>query len=68
MANRAVDTVSINLTELWSIEDVSAFLRVPIGTLYQWRYRRIGPRAFKVGRHLRYDPADVRAWVARQAA
>ncbi|MET8350915.1 helix-turn-helix domain-containing protein [Micromonospora sp. NPDC005206] len=54
--------------DLWSIEDVSAFLRVPVGTLYQWRYRRTGPRAFKVGRHLRYDPADVRSWLSGQAA
>ncbi len=56
------------LAELWSVEEVSAFLRVPVGTLYQWRYRRIGPRAFKVGRRLRYDPADVRAWLAEQVA
>ena len=55
-------------TALWSIEEVSAFLRVPVGTLYQWRYRRTGPRAFKVGRHLRYDPADVRSWLSGQAA
>jgi predicted DNA-binding transcriptional regulator AlpA len=55
-------------TELWSIEDVSEFLRVPVGTLYQWRYRRTGPPAFKVGRHLRYDPANVRAWLAGQVA
>ncbi|MEU7923502.1 helix-turn-helix transcriptional regulator [Micromonospora zamorensis] len=56
------------MDDLWSIEDVSTFLRVPVGTLYQWRYRRTGPRAFKVGRHLRYDPADVRSWLAGQAA
>ncbi|RIV38566.1 MULTISPECIES: helix-turn-helix transcriptional regulator [Micromonospora] len=54
--------------ELWSIEEVSAFLRVPVGTLYQWRYRRTGPRAFKVGRHLRYDPADVQSWLTGRAA
>nr|WP_084213005.1 helix-turn-helix domain-containing protein [Micromonospora purpureochromogenes] len=54
--------------ELWSIDEVSAFLRVPVGTLYQWRHRRIGPRAAKVGRHLRYNPADVRAWLEEQAA
>lgn len=51
---------------LWDVEDVSAFLRIPIQTLYQWRHRRLGPRVFKVGRHLRYDPADVRAWLAQQ--
>jgi len=54
--------------ELWSIQDTAEFLRVPIGTLYQWRHRRLGPPAFKVGRHLRYDPAVVRAWVMGQVA
>lgn len=53
---------------LWTVEDVAAYLRVPVTTLYQWRYRRVGPRASRVGRYLRYDPAEVRAWVERQAA
>ncbi|MEV0879430.1 helix-turn-helix domain-containing protein [Micromonospora echinofusca] len=53
---------------LWSVADVSAFLGIPVGTLYQWRHRRIGPRASRVGRHLRYDPADVRAWFNDKAA
>jgi excisionase family DNA binding protein len=53
---------------LWDIEEVSSFLGIPVGTLYQWRHRRTGPRAFKVGRHLKYNPAEVRAWLERQAA
>ncbi|MER7415476.1 helix-turn-helix domain-containing protein [Micromonospora peucetia] len=53
---------------LWSVADVSAFLGIPVGTLYQWCHRRIGPRASRVGRHLRYDPADVRAWFNNKAA
>jgi len=55
-----------SVDELWSIEDVARFLRIPVTTLYQWRHRRKGPRASKVGRHLRYDPADVRSWLADQ--
>jgi hypothetical protein len=51
---------------LWTIDDVSAFLRVPTATLYQWRHHRVGPPAFKVGRHLRYDPASVRTWLTTQ--
>jgi excisionase family DNA binding protein len=51
---------------LWSVDDVAAYLRVPKATLYQWRYLGCGPKAIKVGRHLRYDPAEVRAWVKRQ--
>jgi len=52
----------------WTVEDVAAFLRVPVGTLYQWRHRRTGPRASKVGRHLRYNPVEVRTWLADQGA
>ncbi|GAA2587626.1 hypothetical protein GCM10010399_17030 [Dactylosporangium fulvum] len=51
-----------------SIDEVAAILRVPKGTLYQWRSRRKGPKARKVGRHLRYDPADVQAWFRDQEA
>ncbi|MET8310061.1 helix-turn-helix domain-containing protein [Micromonospora sp. NPDC005173] len=60
--------IPLPLPDLWSISDTAAFLRIPVGTLYQWRHRRTGPRAFKVGRHLRYDPATVRAWLEDQAA
>lgn len=54
--------------DLWSIGRTSQYLGIPVGTLYQWRHRRTGPPARKIGRHLRYDPADVRAWVREQAA
>jgi predicted DNA-binding transcriptional regulator AlpA len=54
--------------DLWTIERTSQYLGVPVGTLYQWRHRRTGPRASKIGRHLRYDPAEVYAWVKGQAA
>ena len=27
---------------LWTVEDVAAFLGIPVNTLYQWRYRRTG--------------------------
>ncbi|MFI6209973.1 helix-turn-helix transcriptional regulator [Streptomyces sp. NPDC051041] len=43
--------------------DVAELLGVPVETVYQWRRKRTGPRGFRVGRHLRYDPVDVRAWV-----
>jgi predicted DNA-binding transcriptional regulator AlpA len=53
---------------LWTVHDVSAFLGVPVGTLYQWRYMRVGPPAYRVGRHIRYDPAAVRTWLTTQDA
>ncbi|MDG4794065.1 helix-turn-helix domain-containing protein [Micromonospora sp. WMMD1082] len=54
--------------KLWTVDDVSAYLGVPVQTLYTWRKRRIGPPAGRVGRHLRYDPDAVRAWFEQQAA
>jgi predicted DNA-binding transcriptional regulator AlpA len=48
---------------LWTLPETAAYLVVPERTLYAWRARGEGPPAAKVGRHLRYDPAKVRAWV-----
>ena len=53
---------------LWTLKDVSEFLGVPIGTLYQWRVRGEGPPAFKIGRHVRFDPDRVRTWLDDSAA
>jgi predicted DNA-binding transcriptional regulator AlpA len=53
---------------LWSVDDTAGFLGVPASTLYQWRSRRQGPRAYRVGRWLRYDPAEVRQWLDEQTA
>lgn len=47
---------------LATIGEVSAYLRVPVATLYDWRHHRKGPKARRVGRHLRYDWADVEAY------
>jgi hypothetical protein len=57
-------TTRLPVEALWVPEEVAAFLRVPVRTLYQWRWRGEGPPVRKVGRHLRYDPGEVRAWFA----
>jgi excisionase family DNA binding protein len=49
--------------ELLDAEEVSAWLKVPVTTLYQWRVRGKGPRARKVGRWLRYRRSDVEQWL-----
>ena len=49
-------------------EEVAEFLQKPPKTLAEWRSKRRGPRYFKLdGGHVRYDWADVRAWLAAQA-
>ncbi|MER6666466.1 excisionase [Amycolatopsis sp. WAC 01375] len=62
-----MDNVS-NVDRLWSVEDVSAYLGVPVKTLYQWKWLGEGPPVRKIGRHLRYDPTKVRAWSTDEAA
>jgi hypothetical protein len=47
---------------LWGIEDVSKYLRIPVQTLYKWRNTNYGPRGRKIGKYVRYEPQDVRAW------
>lgn len=45
-------------------EDLVAMFELPsVETVYQWRRKRTGPRGFRVGRHLRFAPDDVQAWV-----
>ncbi|MGA5192481.1 helix-turn-helix transcriptional regulator [Streptomyces exfoliatus] len=44
--------------------DLADLPGVPLETIYQWRRKDTGPRGFRVGRHLRFDPEDVRVWVA----
>ncbi|RAJ42803.1 helix-turn-helix protein [Kitasatospora sp. SolWspMP-SS2h] len=46
-------------------EDLVELFDLPsVETVYQWRRKRTGPPGFRVGRHLRYDPAEVAQWVA----
>jgi excisionase family DNA binding protein len=56
------------VARLWTAQDVADYLTVPLTTLYQWRYLGTGPTAYRVGRHLRYEPAAVQAWLADQAS
>ncbi|MFG3015536.1 helix-turn-helix domain-containing protein [Streptomyces cinerochromogenes] len=47
-------------------DDIAEIFGVPVETVYQWRKKRTGPPGFRIGKHLRYDPADVRAYVTER--
>ncbi|MFD4760887.1 helix-turn-helix transcriptional regulator [Streptomyces sp. NPDC058439] len=50
-------------------EDLTQMFSLPsVETVYAWRKKRIGPPAIRIGKHLRYDPQAVRAWVDTLAA
>lgn len=48
---------------LLTAEDVSDWLKKPIGTLYQWRHLGRGPRSIKVGGSVRYRRSDIESWL-----
>ena len=47
-------------------EELSGWLKIPIRTIYGWRYRGASPRAIVVGRHLRYRQREVEEWLDGQ--
>ena len=52
--------------EIMTAAEVAAYLRVPLKSLYTWRYTRDGPPSARVGKYLRYRRADVDEWLDTQ--
>lgn len=48
--------------------ELSEMVGVPVGTIYQWSSRGTGPRAIRVGRHLRWRRSEVERWLDEQTA
>jgi excisionase family DNA binding protein len=49
---------------LWGVKDVAEYLGIPVQTIYQWRTKSYGPPGRRIGKHVRFVPEEVRAWVA----
>ncbi|HET6809821.1 MAG TPA: helix-turn-helix domain-containing protein [Acidimicrobiales bacterium] len=56
------------LEKLLTPEEVAKLLGVPIGTVYRWNYRGNGPARLRIGKHVRYRPADVARWLEERSA
>lgn len=48
-------------------KEICIRLQIPEQTFYQWRVKHEGPRAYRVGRHLRISVADFEQWLAQRA-
>jgi predicted DNA-binding transcriptional regulator AlpA len=46
-----------------SLDWLSDLIRIPPRSIYNWRLRGEGPPAYRVGRHLRFRPSEVEAWL-----
>ncbi|MEU4954433.1 helix-turn-helix transcriptional regulator [Streptomyces lavendulae] len=68
MASNPIETLRSGLPDRYlTPEDIASLFAVPLETVYAWRKKRTGPPGFRVGRHVRYDPAAVQAWTRAQA-
>ncbi|GAB3598487.1 hypothetical protein GCM10027408_14620 [Microbacterium tumbae] len=54
------------LEPLLDVGELAAYLGVPVSTVYDWRTRGLGPRAYRFGKHLKFAVSDVRIWVEQQ--
>jgi excisionase family DNA binding protein len=53
--------------KLWTTQEVARFLGIGVNTLYQWTYKRTGPKTYKIGKYTRYKPSEVLDWLNRHA-
>ena len=58
--------MTAGLAPLLSSADVAELLDVSMRTLEFWRYAGKGPAYVKVGKRVRYRPADVEAYLEAQ--
>ena len=49
---------------LWDEEETAGWLGIPADTIAKWRRAGRGPDFLRLGKHVRYSPADVAAWLA----
>lgn len=59
-------TPATGLEPLLSVEDLAEYLGIPVATIYDWRVDGKGPRAIRVGRHVKFAVSDVNAWIAQR--
>jgi excisionase family DNA binding protein len=56
----------LGLEPLLGIGELAEYLGVPVQTIYDWRMSAHAPRAYKIGKHLRFALSDVQAWLEEQ--
>ena len=54
-----------DLSRLLNPREVAVMTGLSRETLAQWRSQRRGPPYLKIGRAVRYDPAEIRAYLER---
>jgi excisionase family DNA binding protein len=45
-------------------KEICAQLQIPEQTFYQWRVKHAGPKAHRIGKHLRISRRDFEVWLS----
>jgi excisionase family DNA binding protein len=56
----------LDVPETLTPTQASAYLQIPVETLRRWRGLGTGPKFAKVGRHVRYRPAELDRWLQQR--
>ena len=56
-------TERIRSTEMLTVGELAALLKVPVATIYRWRSQRDGPPGLRIGRYVRFLREDVDGWL-----
>ncbi|SFN54135.1 helix-turn-helix transcriptional regulator [Mycetocola miduiensis] len=52
-----------SLGDYITVDELAEYLQLSKETIYHWRLEGTGPKATKLGKHLRYSRANVEAWL-----
>lgn len=54
------------LEPLLDVTELADYLGVPLSTVYDWRSRGLGPRAYRFGKRVKFALSDVQSWMEAQ--
>ncbi|TDE14977.1 helix-turn-helix domain-containing protein [Jiangella asiatica] len=46
-----------------TVTESADYLGAPVATIYDWRVDGKGPRALRIGRHLKFAVSDIQTWL-----
>lgn len=52
--------------DLLTTKELAQYLRKPVATVRGWRYRKVGPTGFRLGRDIVYRRSAVDEWLAER--
>jgi excisionase family DNA binding protein len=65
-ASESIGGAVVGPDRLMTIDEVAAYTQLSKNTLYKMRSQGHGPRAARLGKHLRYRRREVDAWITSQ--